>query len=325
VSAEATSLESSVWRALDHGFADALYTLRTSSPLGALSAAEWSVFATQAIAWARSDDPLTQSELALLAGLNVRTVRRLTLRLEEVGVVAPIRMTGGGVSYQPGPLLAERLREFARRRDPHVAIRSVSSGSGESAAAPGRNVAPEPPVSSRSAGSGDDPLLIKKIEKGSSSSLDRQGIRAAACRALAARYQFGRPDATPPTSFAEADIAVVMNVTAHGTWTEEELDQVHRDAILGASLHSRTSPPAVAYIWGKQPYFDWNVRKGRDKRRESEPAAKRPRKPKPPDEPPATLAELVEIGRLGAALLSGPSPFDTKRPVNARFFKGPDS
>jgi len=149
--------------------------------------------------------------------------------------------------------------------------------------------------------------------------LDLATLHAAACRALAARYRIGFPGHSPPTTFPTADVDKLVNVTEHTTLTVAELDQLHLDAIAGASPKSKKQPPAVAFIWGNRDYFLQNARDGRAKREAAMRPAKLRPKPKEPDEPPATLAELEEIGRRGQALLSGPAPHETTRPKNTRF------
>ena len=149
---------------------------------------------------------------------------------------------------------------------------------------------------------------------------DHATLRAIACRALMARHRAGFPDRAPPATFPIEHVDLVMAVTANETSSVADLDQLHLDAIAGASPKSKKQPPAVTFIWGNRDYFLQNARDGRTKREAAMRPAKLRPKPKEPDEPPATLAELEEIGRRGQALLSGPAPHETTRPRNTRFF-----
>jgi hypothetical protein len=148
-------------------------------------------------------------------------------------------------------------------------------------------------------------------------------LRAAACRALAARHERAFPGQPAPTSFSGIDVDQIVTVTAQGTWTEAELDQTHVDAIDGAWPKSNHTPPAVRFVWGKLEHFLQNARDGRVKRESATPKPRPAPKPREPQAPIATLEELQEIGRRGADLLSSPSPFESSRPRDTRFL--PDS
>jgi hypothetical protein len=143
-------------------------------------------------------------------------------------------------------------------------------------------------------------------------------LRAAACRALAARYRIGFPEATPPTTFAAVDVDRIVLLMEGTTLSDGELDQLHVDAIQGAIPKSKSQPPSVSFIWGKKEYFDGNVQDGRAKRQAANPPPRK-RKPKPPEEPPASLSEVVEFARRALESLSGRAPSEHVRPQSARF------
>jgi hypothetical protein len=186
----------------------------------------------------------------------------------------------------------------------------------------------------------DSPFLIKKKTLTTSSSfpekppdpdtpapahrtptiLPDHAIRAAALRALTARYGQGFPDRPPPRTFAVEDIETLVRVTADWTGTEAALDQEHLDALAGATQRSKTQPPTVRFVWGDREYF---IRNARDIRRAREAAnapkrTKTPRKTEP-QEPPATLEQLQEIGRVGMGKMDCLAGADPVRPKNTRF------
>ena len=154
--------------------------------------------------------------------------------------------------------------------------------------------------------------------------LDDETLRAAACRALSARYRQGYPNAALPESFSADDVETVVRATARGLWTEAELDQVHLDAIAGSWPRSKNKPPTVSYIWGNPEFFERNVQEGRGLRETAEREArlKRPKK-KVPEDPPVTLPETAVIAGRILECLGPAAPDDTKRALGRRFLPDP--
>jgi hypothetical protein len=154
--------------------------------------------------------------------------------------------------------------------------------------------------------------------------LSAQALRVAACRALTARYQQAYPNSPVPETFSAGDIDALVRVTARGTWTEAELDQVHLDALAGASAKSKSLPPTVSYVWGNPEYFARNARAGRTLREAATVAVpvKRPKK-KEPEERFATTAEVYEIAKAAKAALSGPIAGEVTRSFDRRVLSDP--
>jgi len=318
-------LPPAVWRAVDRNFADALDELRGAPPFADLAVGAWAVLVQLIVGWARDDVAASQHELAVRAGSSVRTLRRITEELVQVGILGAGR-EGSGVVYRVGPRLELSLREFAWGRDDAIWTRRARPTIAHDSPPPAR-LADSPPArlaDSPPARLADSPPLLikKKILKTLPSlpdherppataaapatlaaptpPLDPATRRAVACRALAARFRRGYPDDPLPARFEERDIAKVVAVTEHDTRTEAELDQLHEDALAGAWPRSRQQPPSVSFVWGHREYFLRNARDGRLKREGPKPAASpRPNGPKPPEEPAvdlpttATLAEIL--------------------------------
>jgi hypothetical protein len=153
-------------------------------------------------------------------------------------------------------------------------------------------------------------LTKKKISDCSSERpADANALRAVAFRALGARHRHAFPDRPPPTTFAAADIEAVVVAAADLALGEQELDQLHLDAIAGASDKSKRQPPTVSFIWGNREYFLQNAADGRAKRLATDRAklarkAARARR-SAPVEPHATLEQVEELARRAKELLDG--------------------
>ncbi len=169
----------------------------------------------------------------------------------------------------------------------------------------------------------DPPATLAGPSKGPRKPLPLEALRAAAFRALAARFRQAYPDRPVPASFPADDIAMLVGVTADGTLTEAELDQEHLDAIAGASKKSRNQPPTVRFVWGNGEYFLQNAKEGRALRAPAK-APVRKAKPKETDERPATFAELAQIGRCGKELLDRLPDVQPARPRSTRFLTDPE-
>jgi len=145
-------------------------------------------------------------------------------------------------------------------------------------------------------------------------------LRAAALRALIARYKQGLPDRPLPRTFAAEDIETVVRVTTDWTGSEAELDQEHLDAIAGATQKSKAQPPSVRFIWGDRDHFFRNAREVRRAREAANaPVVKRTKK-LDPALPPATCEQLSDIGRNGMALLDRLGDAEAVRLQNSRCF-----
>ena len=188
----------------------------------------------------------------------------------------------------------------------------------------------------------DTPLLIKEEELRSFSSFPEKGtpdtgaqptlrsrhdlgtLRATAARALAVRHRLGFPDRSVPVSFPSFEIDLLVAVTANETCSVAELDQLHLDAIAGASLKSKRQPPSVQFIWGNHEYFLRSALEGRKQREAALAAAaaavKKPPKPKEPPPKIATLDEVAAYCRDAVAMLDGLATDEPRRLPNTRFF-----
>lgn len=110
-------LTPSAWRILARNFGDAIEHLRAEAPISTLDASQWAVL-IQIVQALLGDHRPTQAELAVHAGISVRTVRRSLSELEGLGLLRGARGNGSAIELGLGDRLVQLLREFVFPRDP---------------------------------------------------------------------------------------------------------------------------------------------------------------------------------------------------------------